>query len=223
MSQYPPYPQEPYQQGEPQQYQQGQPPQNYGPLPQYPQQPQFYPQQPQKKKHTGRNIFLGCGGAFVAVIVIILIVVVAMNANAPKASGTVINTTATSGAQATTAPTTQATTAPTSAPTQSAGATWKTIQTFTGNGTQKTAIFAVPGDWKIVYTCAGQNIAGTEVDGALIVTVYGSDNSIIDPAAVNATCKMPETSNSTEEHQSGNVYLSINGTGDWMITVQVPQ
>jgi hypothetical protein len=97
MSQYPQQPQEPYQ-GQPQQYQQGQPQQNYGPQPQfYPQQPMM-PMQPQKKKHTGRNVFLGCGGAFVAVIVIILIVVVATNANAPKTSGTVINTTATSGA-----------------------------------------------------------------------------------------------------------------------------
>ena len=85
-----------------QQFNQGQPQQQY-----YPQQPMM---QPQKKKHTGRNVFLGCGGAFVALIVIIIIIVVASAANAPKAIGTVVNTTATTGnTQATTAPATQST------------------------------------------------------------------------------------------------------------------
>ena len=65
-------------------------------------------------------------------------------------------------------------------------------------------------------------IAGTATDGVLSVSVYGSDASILDPAAVNATCKSGAalTKGETEEHQSGSVYLDINGTGDWTVQVQ---
>jgi hypothetical protein len=72
----------------------------------------------------------------------------------------------------------------------------------------------VPGDWKIVYTCAGQNIAGTEVDGALIVSVYGSDNSIIDPTAVNATCNYARTFENTLEQQKWEAHFMLPTKGD---------
>lgn len=106
-------------------------------------------------------------------------------------------------------------------PTPTKALTWKTTHTFTGNGTQKTAIFTAPDDWKINYTCTFQNIGGVTADGALVVTVYGSDNSVLD-LAVNATCKngTAKTTGSTEEHQGGQVYLSVDGTGDWTIQVQ---
>jgi hypothetical protein len=131
----------------------------------------------------------------------------------------------------TTATTTQTastvTTAPTSAPAQpttppkpTAVPKLTTILNLTGNGQKKTAVFTVPDDWKISYTCQAFN-DGTGMDGSFAVTVYGADNSIIDPGAVDVTCKNGKTtSDSTEEHQGGQVYLSISGTGDWTLQVQ---
>src|SRR5579872_174988 len=149
-----------------------QPYQNQPGQPGYPQQPMMPQQQPPKKK---RNPFLiGCGAALALVVIIIVIVVIASAASAPKASS---NTGATGNTpQATSAP---ATTGP---------ITWKTIQSFSGNGIKKTGVFAVPADWKINYTCTGGSVSGTNFDGALAVTVYGSDGTVID-LAVNATCK----------------------------------
>jgi hypothetical protein len=139
---------------------------------------------------------------------------------------------------ATTQATSQPTLAPTQAPTQPAitpiptqpaitptpthTPIWTTTHTYTGNGAKKTATFTVPDDWKILYTCTYQKIDTVTADGALSVSVYGSDASIIDPAAVDVTCKngVAKTKGETEEHQSGTVYLDINGTGDWTIQVQ---
>lgn len=115
-----------------------------------------------------------------------------------------------------TTPTAQATatTAPTAKPT--AAPKWTTVQTITGNGEKKTAIFTVPDDWKILWSCTGGDYGGY-----LAVTVYGSDNGYID-GAVNATCKAGNapTTGETEEHAGGSVYLSVDGTGDWTIQVQ---
>lgn len=121
------------------------------------------------------------------------------------------------------APTTTSGTTPTTAPTQAPthALAWKTVQTISGNGSKKTAIFTAPSDWKILYSCKGQDIGGTSVDGALVVTVYGSDNTPLD-VAINATCKGTQsaTTGETEEHMSGSVYLSMDGTGDWVVMVQ---
>lgn len=59
-------------------------------------------------------------------------------------------------------------------------------------------------------------------DGELAVNVYSSDGTILDTIAVNATCKdgVAKTTGETEEHQGGQVYLDIGGTGDWTIQVQ---
>lgn len=193
-------PQQPYQ---PQQPQYQQPPET--PY-QQPQQP-FYPQQPPKKKS---KTWLWIVLAVVAVLVLGCIGFSVITSNAAK---TVTNTVATTVA------TTAATT--TNTQPQSSNGTWKTTHTFTGNGTKKTVIFSVGSDWKIVYSCNGM-IAGTATDGVLSVSIYGSDASILDPAAVNATCKSGSalTKGETEEHQSGSVYLDINGTGDWTVQVQ---
>jgi len=130
---------------------------------------------------------------------------------------------------ATTQATSQPTLAPTQAPTQPAitptpthTPIWTTTHTYTGNGAKKTATFTVPDDWKILYTCTYQKIDTVTADGVLSVSVYGSDASIIDPSAVDVTCKngVAKTKGETEEHQSGIVYLDINGTGDWTIQVQ---
>ncbi len=116
-----------------------------------------------------------------------------------------------------TTPTVQATQAP-ATPTHALK--WTTVQKFSGNGSKKTAIFTVPDDWKILWSCTGFN-DGTGIDGALAVTVYDNQNTYVD-RAVNATCKTGSTptTGETEEHQGGQVYLDINGTGDWSLQVQ---
>ena len=98
---------------------------------------------------------------------------------------------------------------------------WFTTQTFTGNGEKKTAIISVPGDWKIVWSCTGQDIDGVTADAVFTVLVYNADGTLAD-SAVNAICKAGSspTKDDTEEHQSGSVYLDIASTGNWTIQIQ---
>lgn len=92
---------------------------------------------------------------------------------------------------------------------------------FTGTGPQKTEIFTVPNDWKIVWACYGI-VGGYE--GVLSVGVMGADNSYVDSFAVNANCSGgTTTSGSTEEHQGGKIYLAMQATGDWTVEVQEPK
>jgi Domain of unknown function (DUF4352) len=137
-----------------------QPPEPYQGQPQQP----YYPQQPMmpppKKKHTGRNIFIGCGGAFAILVVIIIIVVIAANANASKANtGTVVNNGSTATTQATTAPATQSDFK--IGQVVSVASTWQitvlSAKTSTGsqfNTPQK------PGDLFLVITISVKNISG---------------------------------------------------------------
>ncbi len=115
--------------------------------------------------------------------------------------------------QIATTPTAQATQAP-ATPTHALK--WTTVQKFSGNGAKKTAIFTVPDDWKILWSCVGGDYGGY-----LGVTVYDSNAAYVD-GAVNSTCKAGNTATTgeTEEHQSGSIYLDINGVGDWSLQVQ---
>jgi hypothetical protein len=109
---------------------------------------------------------------------------------------------------------------PTTVPANNTGR-WTTTHTFTGSGAKKTATFSIGDDWKIVYTCSGMNIGGTTSDANFIVSVYNSDGTLVDPAAINTICKADKTtSDNTEEHQNGNVYLDVNAEGDWTIQIQ---
>lgn len=131
-------------------------------------------------------------------------------------------TTTTTGASTTTTSVqpTSAPAQPTTPPKPTAVPKLTTILNLTGNGQKKTAVFTVPNDWKISYTCQAFN-DGTGMDGSFAVTVYGADNSILDPGAVDVTCKNGKTtSDSTEEHTGGSIYLAISGTGDWTLQVQ---
>lgn len=119
------------------------------------------------------------------------------------------------GASSTQVSTTQA--QPTAKPTQAHIAKWTTVQTFKGNGIKKTATFAVPDDWKLTWTCNPSSFFGNQYN--VIVTVYNADNTPAD-VAVNALCKKGTTSDTTEEHQAGTVYLSINSEGAWAVQVQ---
>ena len=109
---------------------------------------------------------------------------------------------------------------PTATPTPHAQA-WTTVQTFSGNGSKKTSFFQVPDDYKILWSCKESNIDGYVSDGSLDVTVYGTDNSYVDN--LFETCKVGSkaTTGETEEHQGGQIYLSIDGSSPWSIQVQV--
>jgi hypothetical protein len=78
----------------------------------------------------------------------------------------------------------------------------------------------VGNDWKIDYACTGFN-DGTGIDGSLSVEVDSSDGSYLD-LAVNEVCPAGKnTTGETEEHQGGDVYLDISGTGGgWVLQVQ---
>jgi len=82
----------------------------------------------------------------------------------------------------------------------------------------KTAVFTVGNDWKIIWTCNPSSFYGGSYN--LIVTVTGSDGSIVDPTAVNTLCKAGNTADSTEEHQGGSVYLDIESEGEWTVQIQ---
>lgn len=123
--------------------------------------------------------------------------------------------------------TTQDTTQATSQPTQAAVTSthtntpkWSTVQTFTGNGAKNTAIFTAPNDWKIVWSCDNTQDQ-YNIDGLIYISAYNADGSDFDPNAVSGTCKAGKiTTDFTEEHRSGNVYLAVNTGLPWTIQVQ---
>lgn len=155
------------------------------------------------------------------VILTVLILLGSIITAATKSGSDTTASTGSSSAQSSSA--SQATAAPTTAPTQAPTPTptpapkWTTIQTFTGNGIKKTQVFTTGSDWKINWSCDPSSFYGGQYN--LIVTVYGSDGSPID-VAVNSICKSGNTSDSTEEHQGGSIYLDINSEGAWKLQVQ---
>src|SRR5258708_28588603 len=153
-----------------------------------------------KKRGRGKFFAIGCGALAALVVFIAIIAIAASSGN----NGTAPSKTANSA----TTPTTQAT--------QAAGH-WTTTHTFTGNGSKHTATFNAPSDWKIVWKCDPASFAVAynviiEVDNA-------SDSSPLD-LPVNTTCKAGNTTDSSEEHQGGSVYLNVTSEGDWTIQVQ---
>jgi hypothetical protein len=112
----------------------------------------------------------------------------------------------------------QAPTQPAITPTPTHTPKWTTVQTITGSGNKKTGVFGTPDDWKIVWSCNPSSFSNIQYN--LVVDVYGSDNSTVDPGAINILCKPNNTSGETEEHQGGQVYLDIQSEGDWKIQVQ---
>lgn len=160
-------------------------------------------EQPQPApKRTGRGKFFAIGcGALAALVILIIVIALAASSGGSGSS---------TSATATLPPTQAATQAPTTT------LKWTTVQTINGNGSKKTAIFTVPDDWKILWSCTGGDFGGY-----LGVTVYDSNAAYVD-GAVNATCKTgtQATTGETEEHQGGQVYLDVNGVGDWSLQVQ---
>jgi hypothetical protein len=136
-----------------------------------------------------------------------------------SSSPTTTTTATTTQAVATTAPqSTVAPVKPTTAPVPTVAPkvkVWTTEQTFTGNGSKKTATFVVGNDWKILWSCVETN----GLDSPFFLTVYDPSNSMVD--APQTTCKASTTTTGeTEEHQAGTFYLDVNTSVAWVIRVQ---
>ena len=193
---------------QPQQFPSGQYPSQQFPSGQFPPQGQSFPQQyqqygqpqsqfvppPAPKKKSKKGLIIGIVALVVAVALCGIIGTAVSHGN---------STPTTTGSSAQSAST----------------GTWKTTHTYTGNGSKKTATFQVGSDWKIAWSCKGVDIAGTQADGALAISIFNSDGTPVD--AASGTCKAGKTtSDATEEHQGGTVYLDIVGDSDWTIQVQ---
>ena len=196
-TQYPP----PYQQ-------QGYYQQQYTPPPPYYQQPVMPPpmfvQPPPPKRHNG---------CLIAVAVLVALFIFGTIVNA--VSGTHSDT------SNTTSSTTQATDTPTPTDTPTRPLKWTTVQAFSGNGQKKTSVFTVPDHWRLKWKCnpASDYFGSYNV----IIDVYNSDGTPLDIAAINTICQHGNTSGDTEEYQGGDVYLDVQITDVWTITVQVLQ
>jgi hypothetical protein len=193
-------------------------------------QPSFYgqpPQSPEKSPKTGffkKKITLPLW-----VAILTLVIVLGLLGNVLAKSGTadtsqnnsnVSTTNQNSNTASTqTVPTAQPTQVPTKAPTPTHTPQWTTVQTFTGNGTKKTAVFNVGNDWKIIWSCNPSSSFGGQYN--VIVDVNNADATPLDPGAVNTICKAGNTGDMTEEHQGGDVYLDVSSEGSWKILVQV--
>lgn len=103
-------------------------------------------------------------------------------------------------------------------PTSTQALKWATVRTFTGNAGERTSVFTVPDDWKIVWSCDPKSFQSSHAN--LNVSVYGPPNGALVNVAVSAVCKPGETSGSTEEHVGGRVFLVIEGRGNWRLQVQ---
>lgn len=196
-------PQNPFPNAQQQPYSQHQPPyQQPWPQAQYPNLQAMPPVQPIVKKKRRTGLFIGLGVLVVALAICAIIGTAMSNA----ASNVATTTTTTSN---TTTQQQQQQSAPTG--------TWKTTHTFKGNGTSKTATFAVGNDWKLNWTCDPASFQNTAYN--VIIMVYNTDGSLADQG-VNALCKAGATSGKTEIRTSGNVYLSVISEGSWNAVIQ---
>src|SRR5216683_7576886 len=212
--------QQPPNQGTPQPQWQPLPPQQqysqYPPQPQYYQQPpqlQYQPpsQPPAPKARPPKKSFL-----WVWIVAALIIgIAIGYAAHVPGAQST-SPTTSVATVQATSQPT-QAPTHAAITPTPTHALKWTTFQTFNGSGSKHTATFTAPADWKILWTCNPTSFA---IPYNVIIEVdNASDGSTLD-LLVNTTCKAGNTSDSSEEHQGGSVFLNVTSEGDWTIQVQ---
>jgi hypothetical protein len=181
------------------------------PQPSVPPQPGIYPAAPAARPPRPKWFIWAAGGAVALVLCcgVCGIASLATRGNSSTDSG---NTTTTQPSNKT------ATRAPAPTATATHVLQWTTVQQFSGTSAQKTPLFNVPQEWRIVWTCKKND----EFGGNFIVSVMGADGTPLDFAAVNTTNDDGAT---TYEHQGGQrVYLDVNTYGEqWSIQVQVQQ
>ena len=177
-------------------------------------QPQNGPQQPPAKppaRRVGFSWLWLATGLIVGLIAGIIIGYAVHTPGVQSTPPTKQTTTASSqSTQAAITPTREAIT-----PTPAHALKWTTVKTFTGHGGERTSVFTMPDDWKIVWSCDPKSFQGN-----LNVAVYGPPDGALVNVAVNTGCKPGKTSGSTEEHRGGQVFLVIGGNGSWKLQVQ---
>ncbi len=141
------------------------------------------------------------------------------------AAETTSSNSSSSGNQAATAHGPTATAGPTATPTQTPTPThapqWTTVNTYTGNGTSKTATFTVNADqWKIIWSC---NPAAYGFEYNLMADLKHPGDDFGD-TVVNVICKSGDASSThgeTMEYTGGTFYLDVNSEASWKFEVQI--
>jgi hypothetical protein len=169
------------------QYQQQQPYQPYGHDPRYAPRP--------RRKHTGRNVLLGAGGALMLLIIIIV-------AAAPKSPP--------SPASSSSAPAQTQAAAPAHS-TAPAAAVAKTVATFSGSGITNTAKFTVSSTWELKYSFDCSNFGES---GNFIVMEDGSFGAL----SVNVL-SLKKAGSSYAYNDAGTHYLEVNSECAWTVKV----
>lgn len=178
---------------------------------------------PKKQSFLRKRVAVPVWAIILTALVMFGLLVGIINQSSSVNNGTQSATTSPHTSSSSNSNSTQPTAAPTQAPTQAPTPTpthtpkWTTTQTFAGDGNKQTQIFTVGDDWKILWSCNPSSSYGGEYN--IIVTVYGSDGTLID-LPVNTICKTGNTSDNTEEHQGGSIYLEIDSEGSWKVQVQ---
>lgn len=98
---------------------------------------------------------------------------------------------------------------------------WAPRQTFIGSGNQKTPVFHVAANWKIVWSCTPSSFFSGQYN--LLVRVNYADTAPLDVGAIHSICRVGNTSGTTDEHYGGDVYLTIYSVGSWTIQIQEPR
>ena len=204
----------------PQQWQQPQypppPPNTYYPPEQWQQPPMMPPPPPPRPPKRRRNPWL-IVGIVVGAIILFSAIGNAVTKSSPSNSTTQTTAIPTDTPTDTPLPTFGITPVPTDTP--APPPKWMTTQTFSGTGDKQTGVFTVPDDWKIIWSCDATHNYG--VDGVFFVYVYNSDGTPTDNGSADSTCAANKvTTDSTEEHQSGSIYLKVGSSVPWKIQIQ---
>ncbi|HLZ64403.1 MAG TPA: hypothetical protein VKR06_46325 [Ktedonosporobacter sp.] len=88
---------------------------------------------------------------------------------------------------------------------------WNTIVTFEGQHSDNTALFTVPNEWSVSYTCEDMTVTLT------VYAHYVSGQELV----VNAPCDATSLLKGTDYvHGAGSVYLEVQAAGPWSLTIQ---
>lgn len=175
-----------------------QPPYGYG-QPQYqPPQPQYAPQPPQQAPRKSRKgiAFLGCGGLFA--LFVIIAVVAGSHSSSSSAPPAVQSSAAVPPVHSA---------APAKAPAA------KTVATFSGSGTQKTAPFTATSTWVLSYSfdCSSFGYKGN-------FQVFTDGGSDFNGVSVNDLA-MSKSASTYAYNDAGTHYLEVNSECSWTMKV----
>ena len=185
--------------------------------PQAPGQPSAYQPQSNLRATMQRRVPVPIWAIMLSCLIGVCLVCGLLSTAVNGAGNNTANANTSGGGSSHSGPQPTATHAPT--PTATHVPQWTTIQTFQGNGNKKTSTFTVPDDWRIVWSCDPRSFDNIQYN--VIIDVYNADGSDLDLGAVNTLCKSGNTTDNTEEHQGGSVYLDIQSEAAWKVQIQV--